>query len=188
MNSDLARISDLMRIVPSPLGEPLPVGISDDDIKGFEHRTNLQLPDDFKAWLRLTNGPCIGPGGFHGINPLRHELDIEYHYELRPVWQRLQWIPVAGDGCGNYYLIVTTQEFGKGNPIIFIDTMNGDETPTFVIASSFLVFARLILEKELEAAKDNYDYDFPWPFDEAYTTTHDPEIVKFKGVPLPWQA
>ncbi|MCX7407436.1 MAG: SMI1/KNR4 family protein [Planctomycetales bacterium] len=185
MPSDYEIVSELLHRIERPDGYEIPCGATTEVILDFENRTSIRLPDDFKLWLSLTNGARVGPGAFAGIKPHDHELDIEYDYELHPEWRTLRWVPVSSDGCGNYYVIVTGQEYGKGFPIVFVDSIQGGDKPAYIVASTFMRFARFALEEEIENDKDNFD--FPWPFDEAYMRLHDPEIVNFKGIDLPWQ-
>ena len=186
MTTAFEKLEHLIRTANLPDGESLPKGASEETILQFENRMSIIIPDDFKRILRITNGPLIGPNGFYGIETARKEIDIEYLYYLFPCWRTLGWIPVCGDGCGNYYLIVTTGRYGAGYPVVFVDTTDGEDAPSFIVSSGVIQFGVFILEDEIENDLDNYDT--PWPFDEAYVITHDPEIMNFHGVPLPWQA
>ena len=96
------QILELLYQVPRPPEESVPLGVTDEELAQFEERTGLVVPAMLRSWLSLTNGPCVGPGGFYGIHPLRSHLDIEGYLSQFPDWKKREWIPVAGDGCGNH--------------------------------------------------------------------------------------
>src|SRR5438105_1019599 len=108
---DRRRLSELLTKVPTPPEDSLPPPATDPDCDSFEKRSGIRLPDDVRDWLKLTNGPCVGPGGLYGIRPPRRHLDMEAIIALFPSWKAHQWLPIAGDGCGNYYVIPTQQEY-----------------------------------------------------------------------------
>jgi len=174
------KIHKLLTEVPQPPEESLPAGISDRECDSFEERTGIHLPDDVRQWLEVSNGPCVGPGGLYGIQPQRPHLDMEKFLELFPSWRMRKWIPLAGDGCGNHYVIPTQAEYGSGYPVLFIETNSTSDAPSFIAASDIDHFLVSLLEKELGVEG--------WPFDEGYVTSTDPGITRFLGVPLPWMA
>jgi hypothetical protein len=175
---DNGRISELLTKVRRPPGETLPRGVSEGDLEEFSDRTGIPLPNDLRKWLMLTNGPCVGPGGLFGIRPIREFLDIETCLGLYPQWKEKQRIPIAGDGCGNYYVMPTQDEYGKGFPVLFFDTIESLDVPAYIVASDLSHFLVFLLEKELGSKG--------WPFDEKEVAQKDPRITEFVGVPLPW--
>lgn len=175
---DVELIRDLLSRVPSPPEQALPAGISDEDLAGFERRTSISLPNDVRDWLAITNGPCVGPGGLYGVRSRRRDLDIETFLDLFPSWRAHKWIPIAGDGCGNYYVIATQSEFGSGFPVLFIEPSVSTESPSYIVASGIGMFLVFLLESELGVRG--------WPFNEKYVSCADPEITRFVGLPLPW--
>ena len=126
----------------------------------------------------MSNGPCVGPGGLYGIKTIRKHLDIEVYLEMFPGWQTKKWIPIAGDGCGNHYILATQDDYGAGFPVLFIDCSMDDESPAFIVASDIGHFLAFLLGKELGVSG--------WPFDEASVVHADPSIRHFQGVALPW--
>lgn len=177
---DSQGIQELLAKVPRPPDESLPGGLSNDTLSGFEHRTGIPLPNDLREWLRTTNGPCIGPGGIYGIHPTRTFLDIEGYYKIFPGWQSKKWIPIAGDGCGNYYVLATQHEYGIGFPVFFIDTSISSDIPTYVVASDLWRFLAFLLKRELGESG--------WPFDQRVVRNADPEIDRVRNIALPWGA
>jgi len=177
---DVVRISELLRKVPKPPEDSTPIGADTNAIHEFELRTGIYLPVDLREWLQIANGPCVGPGGMYGIRPACQHLNIESYLALFPSWTATKWIPVAGDGCGNYYIMPTQNEYGVGNPIVFIDTSIACDKPTFIVASDIEHFIISIIENELG--------DSGWPFDEDTVRRSDPNIIQFHGLALPWDS
>jgi len=174
----MSAISELLAEVPKPPGEGLPPGLADADLQAFSERTGIPLPPDFAQWLKFSNGPCVGPGGVFGIGTSRSALDIESYLTIYPAWKLKKWIPVAGDGCGNYYLLATQGEFGPGFPVFFVDTSASSNSPAYIAASDIEHFLIFLLEKELGRTR--------WPFDRATVAEQDPMVFHFQKVPLPW--
>jgi cell wall assembly regulator SMI1 len=173
-------VLELLAKVPSPPNEEASPGATERDIAGCEARIGLNVPTKLRAWLLACNGPCVGPGGVFGIRPRRQDLDIEQILTLHPIWHEKGWIPIAGDGCGNYYVVASKGEFGKGEPVIFIDTMDDDAVPAYIVASEVWRFLRFLLKKELGESK--------WPYNRDEVAVADPDILSFEDVTLPWNA
>jgi hypothetical protein len=173
------QILELLRQVPRPPGDSIPLGVTDEEIAQFEERTGLVVPAMLRSWLRLTNGPCIGPGGFYGINPIRSHLGMEDYLSRFPHWKRRKWLPVAGDGCGNHYIIPTQNEFGLGYPVVFVDVGRAADSPSYVVASDLEHFIVGTLQKEIG--------DTGWPFSRGKTLAFDPRLSDFRAIPFPWE-
>ena len=175
-----AKIRSLLMAVPRPPEDAIPNGVSESDLREFTDRTDIPLPGSIRDWLKMSNGPCVGPGGIFGIRPARKGLDIERFIDIFPTWKTKKWIPVAGDGCGNYYVVPTQQEFGTACPVLFIDTSESSELPAYVVASDIEHFLVFLLEREM--GKDG------WPFNKNFVVHSDPAISEIRGVKLPWMA
>ena len=173
-------VLELLATVPSPPSEEIPPGATEADVAKCEKRIGLKVPAKLRAWLLTSNGPCVGPGGVFGIKPRREDLDLEHILTLRPIWREKGWIPVAGDGCGNYYVVVSKGEFGEGEPVIFIDTMVDDTVPAFIAASDIWQFLKFLFKKDLGESK--------WPYDDHEVGKADPDMLAFRDVAFPWNA
>jgi hypothetical protein len=118
-----------------------------------------------------------------GICPERQFLDIEARYRRYPHWRDRGWIPVAGDGCGNHYVLDTTVTTRTGHPILFLDHERSVEqvcdTADHVTASGLWPFLRYNFLDEIHAA-----YDL---FDEQEALSQDPGLADDVGVPRPWE-
>jgi hypothetical protein len=79
-------------------------------------RLGHPLPAALAAWLSVCNGAAIGPGGVFGQRPDERFLDIVSVRERHPGWRRQGWIPVAGDGCGNYYVLTQAARSRSSTP------------------------------------------------------------------------
>lgn len=80
-------------------------------------RLHQQLPPQLREFLTVCNGARIGPGGFFGQRPDDSSRDLPAVLAVWPEWAPKGWLPVAGDGCGNYYVMTPDGEIG------FVDTM-----------------------------------------------------------------
>jgi hypothetical protein len=58
--------------------------------------------------LRVCKGEAICAGGVFGARPDQDFLDVAAHLALHPQWKSFGWPPVAGDGCGNYVVLMAT--------------------------------------------------------------------------------
>ncbi len=176
--SDLQSIKALLHGMPLPPNQPLPAGVTDGALAMAERRLKQTLPRQWKALLRLSNGPCVGPGGLFGIRPALEFLDSEALLESYPHWVASGWIPVAGDGCGNYFVAVPHNGLW---PVVFVEMTVDPTRPAYVVASSILRFVVALLEKEAGATG--------WPFDERTVMASDPGMPALEtAFTLPWKA
>jgi hypothetical protein len=145
----------------------------------LEEASTSALPSDLREWLAHVNGARGGPGGLYGSRPDDPTIDIVAILRQFPIWNERGWIPIAGDGCGNHYVIFPV---GPHRPVGFVDiTDRGSEEIAYVAASSCPIFLEQLLRKEVERSR--------WPFDREMTLARDPEIEAAAGrAPLPWNA
>lgn len=155
-------------------------GVTDEQLTLFEITNGMTIPRLLREWLLMANGPCVGPGGLVGISTKRDSQDAASIFENYPVWRENGWFPVAGDGCGSYYVVATRNDYGDGEPVLFIDVNENSSQPAFLAASNTWSFLRFLLLKELDETH--------WPYSEPEVVGDDPEITSFTGVPLPWDA
>jgi hypothetical protein len=172
-------VSELLGRVPLPPDEPSPTGLGHEGVVGFVTRTGLAVPPELEEWLHLCNGARAGPGGLFGIRPVRQILDIEEYYRLYPHWRTAGWIPTAGDGCGDYYVLSTGVEDLPARPVFFIDTHECTDRPAYVVASDLWRFLRFLLGRELG--------ERGWPFDQTKVLAEDPDLAAYRRVPKAWE-
>jgi hypothetical protein len=121
MDTDGSGLADLRRLairaVRAPEGDA-PEGASAAELAVLSDRLGRSLPLALRSWLSVCRGAAIGPGGVFGQRPDRPDLDMPRIGDLFPEWRMLGWLPVAGDGCGNYYVLALDGTVG------FVDTMS----------------------------------------------------------------
>lgn len=180
-----ARVFKLLLVVPREPGTTLPDGASDDNLAMFTKTTGLSLPSELVEWLKLCNGPCVGPGGLYGIAPAREFLRIEAELAINTEWKQRNWLPVAGDGTGNYYIIDANTECNGSHPIFFLDHEVSLIEPVYIVASNLWTFLLFILQSELDWENSHKTH---WPFEKEYVLSIDPELEKIDiAIPLPWE-
>jgi cell wall assembly regulator SMI1 len=103
---DFEKVKELLSQVPQPPERPMPGGVREASLHDFESWLGYSLPEPMREWLALSNGPFVGPGGTYGIGTGRKSLEIKAYLDANPEWRNRKWIPVAGDGCGNLYVLV----------------------------------------------------------------------------------
>lgn len=171
--------------VPRPPGYSLPPGATESAISEFESSTGLPLPIELREWLSTCNAPCIGPGGLYGIAPARNSLSIREHLASEPEWIRKGWIPVAGDGNGDYYVLDSHTGAAESHPVYFLDHEISLKEPAYIVASNLWQFLRFLLQAELDRLQNRSS---GWPFNEASVLKADPELGRCGvNVPLPWE-
>jgi hypothetical protein len=180
MFADWNEISSLLNRADRAPGTRLPDGIGALEAERLRSLLGDEVPTDLLNWLQIANGPCVGAGGLFGFGTSKHHLDIAFLWGLFPEWRQNGWIPVAGDGCGNYYLLVNNDKHRKSNPVIFVDTFDESDSGAYLVASSLCHFLRFYLETDIQKTK--------WPFGEAYVVGRDPAILNFHDFTLPWEA
>jgi cell wall assembly regulator SMI1 len=124
----------------------------------------------------VCKGEAIGPGGVFGARPDREFLDIAACLGLHPHWRFRNWLPVAGDGCGNYYVLVVTGSLAGF--VGFIETIADDDAIDFVVASSLWQFLFFLFARELG--------EQGWPFEARSVLAEDPDVGRAPAELLAW--
>lgn len=177
-------VLELARRDAESQGLTLPRGTTEAEQLEFEKRTGLFLPDEVKEWLRVCNGPLVGPGGIFGIRTPDygdyrdgHAESIDALLDFFPKWSSRQWLPVASDGCGNHY--VSDAKDRRQSPVFFVDAVS--LKPVYWVASSYLHFLEFLLLRQLG--------DPRWPFaDKQWVLSKDPDMARLRTqIPLPWE-
>ena len=111
---------DLRRLVAGAVRTPeddAPEGASATELAILADQLGRSLPPVLKCWLSVCRGAAIGQGGVFGHRPDDPSHDMVRHLDRHPKWRSLGWLPVAGDGFGNYYVLAQDGTVG------FVDTM-----------------------------------------------------------------
>ncbi len=176
-------VDDMVRGAEITCEGTIPVGASVKQIEAFERRIGLTLPPTYKNWLSRFNGAPIGPGGIYGVDCPYMYWDLESNQNAdKPRICRTGWLEIAGDGCGNSYVLAAKGGFDLLEPIFFQQALfhRSEHKATFIAASNMLAFVAGLLLREMEV--------FHWPFDREKTLQLDPEIGIARGIQFPWDA
>ncbi|SCF44675.1 hypothetical protein GA0074696_6042 [Micromonospora purpureochromogenes] len=93
-----------------------------------------------------------------------------------PGWRQLGWLPVAGDGFGNFYMLLI--QGSLAGHVAFVEAISEPNEITYVAASNLWSFLRFLFEKELGAKG--------WPVDPTVVLAADPGLAHVPANPLPW--
>lgn len=150
LDADVCKLDDLRRLVAgavrAPEDEP-PAGASPAELAALADRLGQSLPAALKTWLSICRGAAIGPGGVFGHRPDRPALDMVRILEIYPEWRAPGWLPVASDGCGNYYVLA-----GDGT-VGFVETMSDPGKINQRAASDLLSFMTDLLAADQTASR-----------------------------------
>lgn len=157
-----------------------PTQLNQISLNSFEEKYNLKITESVIEWLNFSNGSFAGQGGIFGLNNEPDFLNLETYYDLYPEWIKLRWLPIAGDGCGNYYIININHASIFKDYIFFIDTSNSIETFTYVVASNIWYFLYFIIKSEKK--------EIEWPFNKKEVLNIDPYLSVSAYSFLPWNS
>ena len=202
-NSKLkSEVATLLHMV-KPLGDRLVyTAASELELENFERNFEIKLPIEVREWLKFCNGVDVNPGGVIGLSK------IGKHFEWSPSWQKNAWIPLASDGCGDYYVLAASEMIStsRTHPVFFIDQCDY-ERPAYIVASGLWKFFRFLFEDEiitqesppnldvenegwyerfLERLNDPNDKHY-WPFKKEQVLQKDRFLNDYEGnTPFPW--
>ncbi|MEU5529395.1 SMI1/KNR4 family protein [Micromonospora chersina] len=168
-------VVSLLREVPRAPEQPFLGGADDLELVDLERRLGEPIPAALADWLRVCKGEAIGSGGVYGAWFGRDPNDVAARREDNPSWREQGWLPVAGDGCGNTYVLSTRGPLTGS--IGFIDSSEPDEM-AYVVASDLWRFLRFLFMAETG--------DRRWPFDQHSVLTADPALAALPGKLMPW--
>jgi cell wall assembly regulator SMI1 len=160
-------------------GAPLPGPLDSARLTELERYLGFPVPDELREWLARHNGALVGPGGVFGYRAYTPSLDIATRLDRLPKWKTRRWIPVAGDGSGDYYLIDAGHEFREDDAVYFVDQADFDR-PDYLVASGLWTFLLGLLRKELGLEPQ-------WPFEENLVLRLDPRLSLGPAELLPWR-
>jgi hypothetical protein len=166
-----------------PPDTTLPSGADEIEITAFSERTGMYVPNELWEWLSSFNGPLVGPQGILGIRPDEPFLDIESWLAQTPWWIEKGWIPIAGDGCGNFFVMDSKNQVGGTHPVYFIDCGVSRHIPDYIVASGLWPFLRfLLIHDRIADEEERY-----WPHDRNRVLSEDPQLREYQGsVPFLW--
>jgi hypothetical protein len=166
------------RAAEAPPGYELPGGADDALLDAFERRTGLRLPETLRAWWGAVNGALIGPGGLLGIREPEEFLSVEGCLRLFPQWASSGWVPIAGNGLGDYWVVLPGPGGDEGW-VGFVDCHDDPHRIWSYAASDVLRFLRFLLAEEQGEKR--------WPSDRAYVLAEDPALAEVPEPLAPWR-
>ncbi len=129
------------------LEEGPPQGAEPAELDSLQARLGCIIPPVLRAWLSVCRGAGIGAGGVFGPRPDRPSLDMAQRRDLFPEWAEQGWLPVAGDGCGNCYVLTADGTVG------FVDTMKDPGRIDRQVAGDLLSFMTDLLADDQDPGR-----------------------------------
>jgi len=174
---------EVLALIHAELGAA-PPGATGEQVAALGQRLGLAIPCELQGLLLLCPAPQVGPAGILGIAPTQPFLDLEtiLGQHRDDGWADRGWLPIAGDGCGSYYVMATQASSATGHPIYFIDERDYTSA-VHVCASELWQFLRFLLTAE-RLAED--EYDTYWPYNKSRVLADDPALAGITTPPLPW--
>lgn len=165
---------EVLRLIPLAHPDPdeLITGATERDLASLDQILGFDPPPELTEWLSVCRGSTAGPGNLYGVGNDHDWLNISDLYRTLPEFRAKRWIPVAGDGAGNFYVLDASL---PTHPVGFVESIDGTEIIQFYVASGLLLFLREILTVEVSRTG--------WPFDRDYVKRVDPSLTLY---PLPW--
>jgi cell wall assembly regulator SMI1 len=158
-------------------GTSFPGGADDVEIVDLQRAVGLPLPHELVEWLRVCKGDAIGPGGLYGVQRDNRAVDVASVLERFPGWREQGWIPIAGDGNGDHYVLITDGQLA--GHVAFIDQTDYDALD-YIVASNLWTFLRSLL---LADAGDRR-----WPFNRDHVLLVDPAMARVPADLQPWDS
>jgi cell wall assembly regulator SMI1 len=157
------------------------VGASEQRVTALDEELGWIIPASYRKWLRSCNGILAGPGGIYGTRTGTDFLDIETIYEIYPEWKSSKWLPVAGDGNGNHYVLDNSYHYIVSDAVYFVDVAQDSLKLAYIVASNLWGFLTLLLRRDLGEHR--------WPFNREFMLDADPDILSVRSASLlPWIA
>lgn len=99
------RVLALLETAARAPGYEIPAGVDSALLEQYLRLAGLRPSAQWLAWVSLTNGPRVGPGGFYGVGTISADTDVQEYLTAHPELLRMKLLPVAGDGCGGFWLL-----------------------------------------------------------------------------------
>jgi len=170
-----AEFGPMPRIEPEPRIEP---ATTVETIQWIERELGISIPPSLKEWWQHCNGFSFTYGNAYGVNTEDPGGDIRGIYRLDGLdaWRQRNWIPVADDGCGNYYLLVR-DEIADLFPVCFVEMLEDPFSLHYAASSGIHHFLWGFVSTSV--GRD-------WPFNRSEALALDPDLARVQVAPLPW--
>ena len=178
-DGEFAAALDLLERVPRPPGMRAVTGASIGQLEALGDLLGYSVPESVRAWLGLCNGAVAGPGGLYGSEVEWDFLNIGFVLNLYPDWRGRKWLPIAGDGNGNHYVVDVSRTHLIVDGVFFVDVCDDPMGLAYIVASDLSRFLNFLLNRELGIRQ--------WPFDRDYVLGRDPIVGSVSPLSLlPW--
>ena len=142
------------------------------------------LPPQYKYWLSICGECHVEPlmMSFYADCFQKDQRFVQHHKsDIAQVLDVLHWlrehgIPLVGDGCGNFYMIMVKHPM---QPIVFVEATCADEV-SHVVASSLERFLSLLCK-----TVKHPDQEMAWCKKE-FLFEHDPALERCSDIPYIW--
>jgi hypothetical protein len=119
------------------------------------------------------------PVAFTGPGTPVDFLDIGFVLGAHPAWQGSRWLPCAGDGTGNHFVVDAGRAHLATDGVFFVDVMENPLELAYVVASDLSSFLVFLLEREIGVVG--------WPFDREFVLGRDRSVGSVAPQDLlPW--
>ena len=178
-------IALLHKVRPLDDGPVQIVPAGEEELQRFQQTHGIALPGELKAWFRRCNGANVNPGGLNSLFARDGLTCLDWYFKQYPAWKARGWFPIAGDGCGNLYVLTTQIETPSTgtHPVCFLDQADFQKL-TYVVASGLWKFLYFVLQSEILHDQGKHEY---WPFDKVAVLAVDPTLAEASAIPLPWE-
>lgn len=157
-------------------------GASPPALERAMRRWDLPLDGVLREWFEFCNGVSIGPEALYGLEQSEPDLDVDVRRSLGVGWAEAGWVPVAGDGFGNSYVVdMAGKTVQSHQAVIFVEAVDPLE-PVYAIASNMWTFVEKYVRRD-EPGSSGWEV---WDLTSAMRS--DPELADVRGVvPMPWE-
>lgn len=171
---------DLLNIVSQHLArmkQPAAKPASPADISSLAAALGHPLPHQLAQWLTLCRGGYLEAHSVTNLltpqQMLRDREDVINDYN-----KPRSWLPIADDGCGDFYCLICPPDPRAIAPVVFLDHEDGT---TYLCGSSFFKFLEITLVHEPRDAGE----DSPI-FDERMFFAIDPDAANIRQYGYGW--
>lgn len=148
------------------------------EIAELEQQIKSSLPSEVVEWLTLCRGVSFSGEAFIGVEHRHGALSINMKMTRSELWNQ-QWIPVASDAFGNYFVLMREIGIDGEHPVGFVEGTSFNEM-VGLAASSLYHFVPGFIEMARHE-------DEGWFFEKKNILRSDPHIKKIKQYPRLWE-
>jgi hypothetical protein len=143
-------------------------GLTESEFEKFGRFWPFPIPTEVKEWFSISRNGNIGNASYSLADV--HEGEYSPYFVFRNWhWKEKGWLVVGGDGCGDFYVVLTTPGPLQG-VVAFVDQGDIDKL-SYAVASNFTQWLRFLTYSE-RLFDDDVEVD-TWPFNRGFVMKHD---------------